>query len=49
MSSDEILDIASISTPYFRTQEFSDIIYENEKVMLEFLNEPKESKCIFLT
>ena len=49
MSCDEVLEVASHSTPYFRTPEFSDIMLENERVMLELLNAPENSKCVFLT
>ncbi len=49
MSCDEVLEVASHSTPYFRTQEFSEMMLENEKLMLKFLNAPKNSKCVFLT
>lgn len=49
MSDENVLEIASQSTPYFRTPEFSKIMLENEELMLTFLNAPKESKCVFLT
>lgn len=49
MSSQDVLDIASKSTPYFRTSEFSNIMYENEEMILSFLNAPKNSRCVFLT
>lgn len=45
----DVLKVASISTPYFRTDEFSNIMLENEAMMLEFLHAPKKAKCIFLT
>ena len=34
MSSDEIVEVANHSTPYFRTPEFSELMLENEKLML---------------
>lgn len=49
MSCQEVLDIASTSAPYFRTPEFSAIMLQNEKLMLNFLNAPKNSRCVFLT
>ena len=49
MSEQSVLDIASESAPYFRTPEFSDIMKENEKMLLDFLNAPLNSKCVFLT
>lgn len=49
MSDPEILEIANHSTPYFRTPEFSRIMLENESLILEYLNAPQGSKCVFLT
>ena len=49
MSSEDVLEVASHSTPYFRTPEFSKIMQENEKLMLQFLNAPEKSRCVFLT
>lgn len=49
MSLPEITKVASESTPYFRTPEFSKIMLENEKIMLDFLEAPKDSRCVFLT
>lgn len=49
MSDDKVLEIAGKSTPYFRTDEFSNIMKENETLMLQFLNAPANSRCVFLT
>ncbi len=49
MSGPEVLKIASYSTPYFRTSEFSEVLLENERYILDFLNAPKDSRCVFLT
>ena len=49
MSSPDIIEIANHSTPYFRTPEFSEIMKENEQLMLEFLHAPEKSRCVFLT
>lgn len=49
MSSEDIIEVASQSTPYFRTPEFSKTMLENEKLMLKFLSAPKDSRCVFLT
>lgn len=49
MTDPEVLKVSSHSSPYFRTHEFSSIMLENEKLMLEFLNSPQGSRCIFLT
>lgn len=49
MSCDEVLEVASHSAPYFRTSEFSEVMLQNEKLMLKFLKAPKNSRCVFLT
>ncbi len=49
MSSEDVLEVASYSTPYFRTPEFSKVMLENESMMLENLHAPAGSKCVFLT
>lgn len=49
MSSEDVLCQGGQSSPYFRTEEFSNIMFENEELMLEYLNAPKESECVFLT
>lgn len=36
MSYEEVLEIASHSTLYFRTSEFSGLMLHNEKIMLKF-------------
>ena len=49
MSEKEVLEEGRKSSPYFRTSEFSDIMIQNEKLMLEFLKAPEGSRCVFLT
>jgi len=49
MSNPDIIEIANHSTPYFRTPEFSEVMKENEQLMLEFLYAPEKSRCVFLT
>ena len=49
MSDPEIIEVANSSTPYFRTPEFSEVMKENERLFLEFLNAPKGSRAVFLT
>ena len=49
MSDSAVLKITAESVPYFRTPEFSEIMLENEKLMLSFLDAPENSRCIFLT
>lgn len=49
MSDPDIINIANQSTPYFRTPEFSKVMKENEEYILQLLNAPTGSRCIFLT
>lgn len=49
MSSNDILAIGGEQVPYFRTQEFSDIMLENERLMLRLTYAPKDSRAVFLT
>lgn len=49
MSDEEILAIGGEQVPYFRTQEFSDIMLENEALMKEFVNAPDSAKAVFIT
>jgi len=49
MTDPDILKISGESSPYFRNQEFSNIMLENEQLMLEFMHAPSHSRCIFLT
>ena len=44
-----VMKVAGEQVPYFRTPEFSSIMLENEKYILEYLNAPIGSKCAFLT
>ncbi len=48
-SSTEVHEIGSHDVPYFRTQEFSDVMLENENLMLQFSGAPEGSRAIFLT
>ena len=49
LSEQSILDIGSKQLPYFRTEEFSNITKENEKIFLELVWAPEHSKAIFIT
>lgn len=49
MSNEEVLAIGGEQVPYFRTQEFSNIMLENEALMKEFVNAPEETKTVFIT
>lgn len=49
MSSEEVLSIGSNQVPYFRTEEFSKIMLENEELFLDFAGAPQESRAVFIT
>lgn len=49
MMAPEILKIGGQPSPYFRNQEFSEVVFNNERLMLEFLHAPDNSRCVFLT
>ena len=49
MTWDEILSISGNQVPYFRTPEFSKIMLDNEKMMLNYSGAPENSRCAFLT
>lgn len=49
MSSKSVLDIGSEQVPYFRTEEFSKMMIENEKLMIKFSKASDDARVIFLT
>ena len=49
MSSKEVCSIGALHVPYFRTAEFSEIMLENEKYMLQYTKAPVGSKTVFMT
>ena len=49
MASDEVMAIGSEQIPYFRTEEFSSIMLENENFMLEYAKAPNNSRAVFMT
>lgn len=49
MSSKSVLSIGSEQVPYFRTPEFSNLMFENEKLMLKFAKAPERSRAVFMT
>ncbi len=49
MSSENVCLIGSQQIPYFRTAEFSAIMLENEKYIIEYANAPENSKAVFMT
>ena len=48
-SNESVLDIGGKQTPYFRTEEFSNIMLENEKLIKEFTNSTDDSRVVFIT
>lgn len=49
MASEAVRAIGFEQVPYFRTEEFSAIMLENEKYMLEYAKAPSDSRAIFMT
>lgn len=49
MCSDAVRAVGAEQVPYFRTSEFSDTMFENEKLMLKFAKAPEGSKAVFMT
>ena len=49
MCSDEVRRVGGEQVPYFRTPEFSETMFENEKLILKFSKAPEGAKAIFLT
>ena len=48
-SSEAVRAIGAEQVPYFRTAEFSAVMLENERLMLEFARAPAGSRAVFLT
>ena len=48
-SDDAVLQIGSEQIPYFRTDEFSDMMLENESAMQRLLHADRQSRTVFLT
>ena len=49
MSSEEVLEVGSEQVPYFRTTEFSELMFENEKLIKRFAKEDENSRVVFIT
>lgn len=49
LCSDEVRAVGGEQVPYFRTPEFSDLMFENEQLMLKFSDAPADSKVAFMT
>jgi aspartate aminotransferase-like enzyme len=48
-SSDAVRAIGAEQVPYFRTEEFSELMLENERLLKKFANAPNDSKAVFMT
>ena len=48
-SSEAVLSIGAEQVPYFRTSEFSDIMFENERLIKKFAKASDDSRVVFLT
>lgn len=48
-SGPEVLELGAQQVPYFRTPEFSEIMLENEALMLKFSKAPDRARAVFLT
>ena len=48
-SYDYVRAIGRENVPYFRTPEFSEVMLENERLLLKFVNAPKGSRAVFIT
>lgn len=49
MCSDEVRAVGGEQVPYFRTSEFSQLMFENEQFMLKFTKAPNGSRVAFMT
>lgn len=49
MSEPAVLEVAAHNAPYFRTDEFSEIMLETERAVLELADAPENSSAVFLT
>ena len=48
-SSQTVLNIGAEQVPYFRTNEFSEIMLENEALMKKFTNAKEDARVVFMT
>lgn len=49
MSEESVLSLGKEQVPYFRTPEFSELMLENENLMLKFAKAPTSSRTVFMT
>lgn len=48
-SSEKVRAIGSEQVPYFRTPEFSQVMFENERLMKKLTNAPDDARVVFIT
>lgn len=48
-SPEEVRALGAENVPYFRTPEFSEVMLENERLVLDFAKAPEGSRAVFLT
>lgn len=48
-SSEAVRKIGAEQVPYFRTAEFSDVMFENERLVKKFAGAPEGSRVVFIT
>ena len=48
-SCEAVREIGAQNVPYFRTAEFSEVMLENERLMLKFAGAPEGSRAVFIT
>ena len=48
-SSDTVRAIGAEQVPYFRTSEFSEVMFENERLIKKFAKASEDSKVVFIT
>ncbi len=48
-SSEAVLAIGAQQVPYFRTSEFSEVMFENERLVKKFAKASEDSKVVFIT
>lgn len=48
-SEDYVCKIGGEQVPYFRTKEFSEVMFENERLMKAFVFAPSDSRTVFIT
>lgn len=48
-SSETVRKMGAEQVPYFRTPEFSNVMFENERLMKKFVNAEEEAKVVFIT